>query len=63
METNPETLKYRIGQKIVWQDENGEYNEGTVVNIGYSYVDVTQGWEEHQAVSYTHLTLPTKRIV
>lgn len=50
METNPETLKYRIGQKIVWQDENGEYNEGTVVNIGYSYVDVTQGWEEHQVM-------------
>ena len=25
--------------------------------------DVNYGWRNHPAVSYTHLTLPTKRIV
>jgi hypothetical protein len=47
---NPESLKYRLGQKIYWQDETGEYKEGTVINISFYGVDVTSGWQEYQVM-------------
>ena len=51
MITNPETLKYNIGQQIVWQEEDGSIQQGVVVNVGYYCLDVLHGSEEIQ-VSY-----------
>jgi hypothetical protein len=51
MIANPETLKYKIGQRIVWQEADGSVHQGVVVNIGYYSLDVLQGSEEIQ-VSY-----------
>ena len=48
MNTNPESLKYTLGQKVYWQNESTEAIEGgTVINVNFSGVDVTQGIEEY----------------
>lgn len=46
MYNNPETLKYKIGQKVTWQEEDGTLQQGIVVNIAYSGLEVIQGMEE-----------------
>lgn len=43
---NPETLKYAIGDKVSWQDQNGPQQSGIVTNIGYYGLDVIQDFEE-----------------
>jgi plastocyanin len=48
MDNNPETLKYSLGQKVCWQDENGSLHEGTVINVSFHAVEVTSGGEEYQ---------------
>jgi len=50
MITKPEPLNYRLGQKIYWQDESGEYKQGTIINISFYGVDVTCGWQEYQVM-------------
>jgi len=47
MYNNPETLKYSLGQKVCWQDENGSLHEGTVINVSFHAVEVTSGEEEY----------------
>lgn len=47
MNTNPESLKYTLGQKVFWKNENADtVDSGTVINVDYAGVDVTQGIEE-----------------
>ena len=46
MYNNPETLKYKIGQKVTWLEEDGTMQQGIVVNIAYSGLEVIQGMEE-----------------
>ena len=47
---------------IVEGEEVGEYNDTTFSFDKYQMATV-ELWESPKAVSYTHLTLPTKRIV
>ena len=43
---------------------NGEYRKNPVRNTAFTLVSgFTSGAKGNYAVSYTHLTLPTKRIV
>lgn len=51
MRNNLESIKYKIGQKIVWQEADGSIQQGIVVNVGYYCLDVLHGSEETQ-VSY-----------
>lgn len=46
MYNNPETLKYKIGQKVTWLEEDGTMQQGIVVNIAYGGLEVIQGMEE-----------------
>ena len=48
MNNNPETLKYTLGHKVCWQDENCTLHEGTIINVSFHGVEVTSGGEEHQ---------------
>ena len=53
-----------MGDKVINLD-NIEYivrEDDGVVRIHFIHVDIAL-WNEQGAVSYTHLTLPTKRIV
>ena len=45
---NPETLKYSIGQKVTWQEQDGSIQQGIVINVGYNGLDVIQDAEEIQ---------------
>jgi|LauGreDrversion4_2_1035121.scaffolds.fasta_scaffold08045_8 hypothetical protein len=48
MNNNPETLKYKLGQKVVWQDEDYSYKQGVVINIGFKGLDVLCNSEEFE---------------
>ena len=45
---NSETLKYSIGQKVTWQEQDGSVQQGIVINVGYNGLDVIQDAEEFQ---------------
>ena len=48
MYNNPETLKYTLGQKVQWQIPSSEVQEeGTVINVDFYGVDVSNGTEEY----------------
>lgn len=42
MNNNPETLKYKIGQQVVWKDNIGEKQEGQVINVVYKGLEVVK---------------------
>jgi hypothetical protein len=46
MNNNLETLKYHLGQTVVWQDEDYSYKQGVVINIGFTALDVLCNAEE-----------------
>jgi len=48
MDNNTETLKYKLGHKVCWQDDNGSLHEGTVINVSFHAVEVTSEGEVHQ---------------
>jgi hypothetical protein len=48
MNANPETLKYTLGQKVVWQDEDYSYKQGVVINVGFKGLDVLSNAEEFE---------------
>jgi hypothetical protein len=45
---NFETLKYSIGQKVTWQEQDGSVQQGIVINVGYNGLDVIRDAEEIQ---------------
>jgi len=47
-DNNPESLKYSIGQKVTWQEQDGSVQQGIVINVGYNGLDVIQDTEEVQ---------------
>ena len=57
MNTNPETLKYNLGNKVVWQDQDGSYKQGVVINVGFKGLDVLSNAEEFE-VPYEALIDP-----
>ena len=53
----------RLTDYIHSKDEPGQVNPGQPMNSLRRVLDVQVPVEGHGTVSYTHLTLPTKRIV
>jgi hypothetical protein len=47
-DNNPESLKYTIGQKVTWQEQDGSVQQGIVINVGYKQLDVIRDAEEVQ---------------
>ena len=45
MHNNPETLKYKVGDKVRWRNEDG-IQEGTVTNVDFYVLDVLLHGEE-----------------
>lgn len=42
MYNNPETLKYKIGQTVVWKDNLEEEQQGQVTNVAYWGLEVSK---------------------
>lgn len=40
MQNNPETLKYKLGQEIVWKSDLGKEQKGQVQNIAHWGLEV-----------------------
>jgi hypothetical protein len=52
MNTNPETLKYKLGQQIVWKGDSGEEQKGQVRNIAHWGVEVESADKKTRWISF-----------
>ena len=52
MPNNPETLKYELGQQIVWKGDSGEEQKGQVRNIAHWGVEVESADKKTRWVSF-----------
>ena len=50
-------------RRTTWLEKFVDLPPETILGDVYSYIVHTYGWPTYNTVSYTHLTLPTKRIV
>jgi len=48
---NPQTLSFKIGDKVTWKEPDGSLGTGLVTNVHYSYLQVLQDLEEFE-ISY-----------
>ena len=56
MRYNPETLKYKTGQKVVWKGKHGERLHGHVVNVAYWGLQVVQMDSTIQWIEFDSIT-------
>ena len=52
MQSNIETLKYKLGQQIVWKGDSGEEQKGHVRNIAHWGVEVESADKKMRWVSF-----------
>jgi hypothetical protein len=52
MQSNTETLKYKLGQQIVWKGDSGEEQKGHVRNIAHWGVEVESADKKMRWISF-----------